>query len=52
LKDKEGKLWLRTEDAGYLDGDGRVWLMGRVKWRVDRDDKSYWSIAVEQKVIT
>ena len=52
LKDKEGKLWLRTEDAGYLDDGGRVWLMGRVKWRVDRDGKSYWSIAVEQKVIT
>lgn len=52
LSDKEGKLWLRTEDAGYLDAEGRVWVMGRVKWRVDDNDgNSYWSIPVEQKVI-
>ena len=41
---------MRTEDAGYLDDDGRVWLMGRVKWRVERDGMNYWSIDVEQKV--
>jgi len=51
LTDKDGKLWLRTEDAGFLDEEGRIWLVGRVKWRVDHDDKHYWSISVEQKVV-
>ena len=50
VRDVEGKVWLRTEDAGYMDQEDRLWLVGRVKWRVTRDGKTFWSTAVEQKV--
>ena len=50
LTDLVGDPWLRIEDAGYMDSDGRLWLVGRVKWRVERDGKTYWSTVVEQKV--
>ena len=48
--DTDGLVWLRIEDAGYLDRDGRIWLVGRVKWRVETSHGTYWSIVVEQKV--
>lgn len=46
-------MWLRIEDAGYVDKDGYIWLVGRVKWRVvdTKNGKTYWSAIVEQKVI-
>ena len=50
IRDIKGELWLRIEDAGYMDEEGRLWLVGRVKWRVEREGKTYWSIVVEQKV--
>ena len=50
LTDTEGRVWLRIEDAGYMDREGRLWLVGRVKWRVQRGDKAFWSTVVEQKV--
>jgi acyl-CoA synthetase (AMP-forming)/AMP-acid ligase II len=53
IKDLEGKVWLRIEDAGYMDRDGRIWLVGRVKWRVvdGKTGKTYWSTDVEQKIL-
>ena len=52
MRDVDGRVWLRIEDAGYMDQEGRIWLVGRVKWRVERDGKTFWSTAVEQKVTT
>lgn len=52
LCDSSGKKWLRSEDAGYLDNQGRIWLVGRVKWMVERGGKRFWSYVVEQKVRT
>ena len=43
-------MWLRIEDAGYMDEEGRLWLVGRVKWRVEKNNRTYWSTTVEQKV--
>ena len=51
LTDVDGTVWLRTEDAGYMDSEGRVWLVGRVKWRVvAASGKTHWSTVIEQKV--
>ena len=50
ITDLDGSLWLRVEDGGYMDSEGRIWLMGRVKWRVERGGKTFWSTDVEQKV--
>ncbi len=50
LTDSDGLVWLRIEDAGYMDSNGRIWLVGRVSWRVERDGETYWSVPVEQKV--
>lgn len=50
ITDEEGVVWLRIEDAGYMDEEGRVWLVGRVKWRVERQNRTFWSTTVEQKV--
>ena len=51
LKDSANdSTWLRIEDAGYMDEGGRIWLVGRVKWRVERDGRAFWSTVVEQKV--
>ena len=51
LIDAEGEKWLRVEDAGYMDEEGRLWLVGRVKWRVEGEEgRVYWSTIVEQKV--
>ena len=50
IVDSSNKKWLRTEDAGYLDDNGRIWLVGRVKWMVTRNGKTTWSFEVEQDV--
>ncbi|HEY9785913.1 MAG TPA: AMP-binding protein [Candidatus Obscuribacterales bacterium] len=30
-----GTIWHRTGDAGYLDGQGRLWLLGRMSARIE-----------------
>ena len=50
ITDLDGVVWLKTEDAGYLDEEGRVWLVGRVKWMVEKGTQKFWSTVVEQKV--
>lgn len=42
--------WLRTGDAGYRDGAGRLWLLGRAADRVRRDGRDLHSYAVEPLV--
>lgn len=51
ITDIDGSVWLKVEDGGYMDSEGRIWLMGRVKWRVERGGKTYWPTDVEQKVL-
>lgn len=35
----DGEVWHRTGDAGRLDGQGRVWLLGRCEARIDRGSR-------------
>jgi acyl-CoA synthetase (AMP-forming)/AMP-acid ligase II len=46
-----GRVWHRTGDAAWMDADGRLWLMGRVKERVRRDGWVWWGGAAEARVL-
>ena len=45
--DVAGTRWHRTGDAGRLDADGRLWLLGRCHARVDDDRGTTYPFAVE-----
>ena len=44
---ENGRLWRRTGDCGSLDGDGRLWLVGRLSQRVRGASGALWPIPVE-----
>lgn len=46
-----GRTWHRTGDAGRLDPSGRLWLMGRVKQRIERGGVIHWPLPVEVAVL-
>jgi acyl-CoA synthetase (AMP-forming)/AMP-acid ligase II len=46
-----GRVWHRTGDAAWMDEDGRLWLMGRVKERVQRAGRTWWGGAAESRVL-
>lgn len=46
-----GRVWHRTGDAAWLDADGRLWLMGRVKERVQRAGRTWWGGAAEARAL-
>jgi olefin beta-lactone synthetase len=46
-----GRVWHRTGDAAWRDGEGRLWLMGRVKERVRRAGRVWWGGAAEARVL-
>jgi acyl-CoA synthetase (AMP-forming)/AMP-acid ligase II len=41
------QTWHRTGDAGRLDRAGRLWLMGRLRQRVERAGSVWWSAPAE-----
>ena len=45
------RVWHRTGDAGRLDPEGRLWLMGRVKQRVRRGGTVWWNTAAEVRAV-
>jgi acyl-CoA synthetase (AMP-forming)/AMP-acid ligase II len=40
-------IWHRTGDAGYLDGAGRLWLLGRCTARVGQGSSVCYPLAIE-----
>lgn len=44
------RVWHRTGDGAWMDGEGRLWLMGRVKERVRRAGRVWWGGAAEARV--
>lgn len=45
------RVWHRTGDAAWMDADGRLWLMGRVKERVRRAGAVWWGGAAEARAL-
>jgi acyl-CoA synthetase (AMP-forming)/AMP-acid ligase II len=45
------RVWHRTGDGGRFDSDGRLWLMGRVRWRIRREGKIWWSLPAEVRAL-
>ena len=46
------RVWHRTGDGAWMDGNGRLWLMGRVKERVRRAGQTWWGTAAEVRALT
>lgn len=43
----EDRRWRRTGEAGWIDPDGRLWLMGSLRQRVRRAGRDWWPIPAE-----
>lgn len=46
-----GQIWHRTGDAGYIDSENRLFLMGRVKNRFDHDGKEIYVFPIENALL-
>lgn len=45
---EDSGVWHRTGDAGYLDEEGRLWLVGRIKDAFDADGQTRYTFPAEK----
>ena len=50
IRDVDGTIWHRLGDVGYLDGEGRIWLVGRVNNVIHHGRRTLYPIQVEALV--
>ena len=46
-----GQIWHRTGDSGYLDNEGKLFLMGRVKNRFEHNGKVVYVFPIENALL-
>ena len=46
-----GQIWHRTGDAGYLDNEGRLFLMGRIKNRFENKGETVYLFPIENTLL-
>lgn len=49
---EDGKRWIRTEDLGYLDGDGYLFIVDRLKDLIDVGGFRVWPREIEEVIAT
>ena len=49
-KHSDGKLWLHSEDLGYIDEEGRLYYIGRNKRMLTRSGSKIWLSEIENIV--
>ncbi len=47
---KDGKVWLHTDDLGFMDEDGRVYHRGRAKRMLTRAGAKVWLSPIEDEI--
>ena len=47
IKDNNGAIWHRTGDIGRMDGQGYLWIVGRIHSVVEKDGKYFFPVRPE-----
>ncbi len=47
IQENSKDKWYRTEDMGYIDGKGRLMLLGKVKRQIKIGENVYYPLAIE-----
>ncbi len=47
MKHKDGKIWLHTDDLGFMDNEGHVFHRGRAKRMLTRSGEKVWLTEIE-----
>lgn len=48
----DDQIWHRTGDAGYLDDDGQLWLLGRCSAKILKKERAIYPFSIEAAAMT